>query len=191
MKKHPLLTFLSKNKEIKSLFSSIRTYDFTKPYVLNHTSGSLQHALHALLWDYGTSPLIVITSTPEQAAQIFFDLSSMIGDEYLYLLALPEHHIHLLHEDIDPDTLRTVDTLLGFSRSSKGILITPIDLLSLSYPPPTSLKQHSISIQRGKTIPFKNFTNSLMLHGFERKDYVSQQGEINTWRYCRHISYGA
>lgn len=179
MKKHPLLTFLSKNKEIKSLFSSIRTYDFTKPYVLNHTSGSLQHALHALLWDYGTSPLIVITSTPEQAAQIFFDLSSMIGDEYLYLLALPEHHIHLLHEDIDPDTLRTVDTLLGFSRSSKGILITPIDLLSLSYPPPTSLKQHSISIQREKTIPFKNFTNSLMLHGFERKDYVSQQGEIS------------
>lgn len=179
MKKHPLLTFLKKNKEVKQLFSLIDKHDFAQPFVFDQTGGSLQHALHALLWEHVESPLIVFTSTPEHAAEMYFDLSSMIDSEYLHLLALPEHHIHLLHEDIDPDTLRTVDTLLGFSRSSKGLLILPINLLALSFPPPSSLQQHSISIQRGNTIPFKSFTNSLMLHGFERKDYVSQQGEIS------------
>jgi len=179
MKKHPVLSYLVKHKQIKELIDLFSKHDFSKQFILEDTTSSLKSALTTLLWEQSSSSFVIITSHAEQASELYFDLSSMIDEQSLYLLALPEHHIHLLHEDIDPEILKTVDTLLGFTRNPKGILILPKDLLNLSFPPPSSLKQNSISIQRGQSVPFKNFTNSLMLHGFERKDYVSQQGEIS------------
>ena len=179
MKTHPVIATLQKHKKIKDILALIEKHDFTSPFTLQDTTPSLKNILTALLWFHGDNPMIIITSDSEQASETYFDLSSMIDDEYLHLLALPEHQLHLLHEDIDPNILKTVDTILGFTRLSKGILIVPKELLKLTYPPPSSLEKNSISIKRGDNLPFKNFTNSLMLHGFERKDYVSQQGEIS------------
>lgn len=179
MKTHPVIATLQKHKKIKDILALIEKHDFTSPFTLQDTTPSLKNILTALLWFHGDNPMIIITSDSEQASETYFDLSSMIDDEYLHLLALPEHQLHLLHEDIDPNILKTVDTILGFTRLSKGILIVPKELLKLTYPPPSSLEKNSISIKRGDNLPFRNITNSLMLQGFERKDYVSQQGEIS------------
>jgi transcription-repair coupling factor (superfamily II helicase) len=179
MKKHPLLNYLTKKKLIQQLIADVESHDVSTSFLLTETSSAFKHVLISLLRGQLQDKFICFTSTPEKASELYFDLSSMIDEDKLHLLALPEHHLHLLHEDIDPEVLRTVDTLLAFNKSESGILILPVHLLALQYPGPKTLEEHSISIQRGKSVPFKQFTNSLMFQGFERKDYVSQQGEIS------------
>lgn len=179
MKKHPLLNYLTKKKTIQQLIADVESHDIAHSFLLTETSSAFKHVLISLLRGQLQDKFICFTSTPEKASELYFDLSAMIDEDKLHLLALPEHHLHLLHEDIDPEVLRTVDTLLAFNKSESGILILPIHLLELQYPAPKTLEEHSISIQRGKSVPFKQFTNSLMFQGFERKDYVSQQGEIS------------
>ncbi|MGA1415397.1 MAG: hypothetical protein ACO323_10205, partial [Candidatus Kapaibacteriota bacterium] len=113
MKKHPVLSYLVKHKQIKELIDLFSKHDFSKQFILEDTTSSLKSALTTLLWEQSSSSFVIITSHAEQASELYFDLSSMIDEQSLYLLALPEHHIHLLHEDIDPEILKTVDTLLG------------------------------------------------------------------------------
>lgn len=179
MKKHPLLQHLSKKNTIQQLIADAKGIENRTPLYISDTSSAYKHVLMSLLRGQIQDKIIYLTSSAEKASEVYFDLSSMLDEEILHLLALPEHHLHLLHEDIDPEVLRTVDTLLAFNKSEKGILILPMHLLELQYPAPKALEQHSISIKRGAMIPFKQFTNSLMFQGFERKDYVSQQGEIS------------
>lgn len=179
MKKHPLLQHLLKKQAVQQFIKEIAGIQNNTPIHVSDTSSAFKHVLISLLREKIEGKFVCITSSPEKASEMFFDMSSFMPEDQLHLLALPDHHIHLLHEDIDPEILKTVDTLLAFNKNDNGILILPQTLLNLQYPEPKTLEKHSISIARGATIPFKQFTNSLMFQGFERKDYVSQQGEIS------------
>ena len=169
---------MHKKPQIKEFLERFEKHDFLHPFYIEETSSAFKSVLISLIREKETTPIVIIASDADRASELYFDLSSLVPSDTLHLLAIPEHHIHLLHEDIDPEILKTVDTLLSFNKTDQGILILHPQLLSLQFPEPSSILEHAISLKKGGSISFKSFTNSLMLQGFERKDYVSQQGEI-------------
>ncbi|MGB9851880.1 MAG: transcription-repair coupling factor [Candidatus Kapaibacteriota bacterium] len=74
--------------------------------------------------------------------------------------------------------LNIYEKLLQFSKSIESILIVTPEILDFSVPKPKAFFEERLEIAVGMSFPYETFIGNLVLKGFERKDFIEEQGDI-------------
>lgn len=148
---------------------------------IKNLAGSLKSLTLSLLLKNtkDSSRFIIVTSSKEEAKEWYYDLLSLIGNEQIVLLSEAEKHIRIQNEQLDENTLNNIDALASIQHRKQCIIITTPQIYTHKVPKPHQLQQYRIAMKRGNTYSFTEFTNGLMLQGFERKELVENQGDIS------------
>lgn len=141
-------------------------------------SGSLRSLVVALLLKRSKVPLVVITDTKEEALEWLHDMGMLIGQENIALFVEPDKHLRFTAEDLDERVVSSIDGLALLQRESSTLTIATPDSFTFQVPPPDSLRQYRITITQNTTLVFQEFVNMLGHQGFQRKDFVEQQGDM-------------
>lgn len=148
---------------------------------IKNLAGSLKSLTLSLLLKNAkeSSRFVIVTSSNEEAKEWYYDLLSLIGNEHIVLLSEAEKHIRIQDEQLDENTLNNIDALASIQHKKQCIIITTPQIYTHKVPKPHQLQQYRIAMKRGNTYSFTEFTNGLMLQGFERKELVEIQGDIS------------
>ncbi len=74
--------------------------------------------------------------------------------------------------------LNIYEKLLQFSNCQDSILLLTPEILNYDVPKPYSFNEERLELAVGMQYPYESFIHTLVLKGFERKDFVEVQGDI-------------
>lgn len=103
--------------------------------------------------------------------QSFFDISNIFPIttfSYSQFRQIPNERLEL----------NIYEKLIQFTQHKDGILILTPEVLDFPVPKPKTFVEERIELACGKSFNYENFISNLILKGFERKDFVEQQGDI-------------
>lgn len=155
-----------------------RLNDYTKPINIKFLNGSLKALLISLLWDSLQKPFYVIVKDTSESEEWFNDLSIFIDNNQIIRLNPPTRHIKSEIEQLDDEINWIVESISILQNNPNSIVISTPDILETLIPEPQSIKDSLITIKKNQILPFSEFVQSLALNGFDRKDFVAEQGDI-------------
>jgi len=140
--------------------------------------GSLKSIVALSLYSETERPTIVLCETSKQAENYFHDFSGLIGEDKIIYLIKPKRKFKIGSND-DSGAFWLTDGLSRINDEQNPIIISTPEVFDYEVPPPNSLHQNKRTLRRASTVNMEELTTELLLNGFERKDFVSQQGELS------------
>ena len=142
-------------------------------------AGSLPAFLLAKLHVEQACPLVCLTAEEEQAAYLLSDLEQILGEQQI--LRLPASG----HKPYDQEQIQEVgallqraDVLQQLTEGYTGLLVTSVEALAELIPPANRVREESITLSLGMTLPPATLIERCTGQGFERVEFVAQPGEI-------------
>lgn len=173
-----------KNKlEIEKSFGNIKNllhsklYSSSSTYTIKQLHGSLKSLLISSLYTNEKKPVLIIASDKQKADDYYHDLTSLHEQIPISYLVNPHHSRNAIISD-DDLSYWLIDGLITLLKSDLPIIITTEEIFNLKMPSPDGVSSDIIKISTNQDIGFDSFTTGLMLNGFDRKDFVAQQGDI-------------
>lgn len=74
--------------------------------------------------------------------------------------------------------LNIYEKVLQFSNHKDAVLIVTPEIFEISLPKPKTFVDERMEIAVGMNFPYESFIGNLILKGFERKDFIEEQGDI-------------
>ncbi|MGB3544451.1 MAG: transcription-repair coupling factor, partial [Rubrivirga sp.] len=124
--------------------------------------------------------IVALTAESESADYLRSDLEQLLGGEGRVLL-LPPTGKTPYDDDKLTDSLPLVqraDALGQLRTGFKGVLVTSVEALFERVPPPSTVKEETMSINVGDDAPPKELIERLTAQGFSLVEFVSEPGEI-------------
>ncbi len=141
-------------------------------------SGSLKSFLIASIWNKKKRNILILTEDNTKASGWFNDLEVLIETESIALLIEAPSTVRLKTENLDESNIWLVDGLSSIQKNEYSISITTPTVLQKAIPKPESISGSIIRLEKNSEIDFTDLINQLALNGFEKKDYVSFQGDM-------------
>ncbi|MCX7737009.1 MAG: transcription-repair coupling factor [Candidatus Kapabacteria bacterium] len=184
-------------KIVKDL--ELKFYDFTNlkvstlnSFKIKGLSGSLKSFLLSHFWKETKYNFIIITDSVEEADNRYYDLVSLIDDDYLIRLFEKKFDVfsnpHLpLNETLILDSVFKINNIRISDKPNKDeklrkqnyIAVALPNILNAKFPNLDVLKDYHKVLRKGDEVNQEEFTSDLALNGFERVEFVSQQGEFS------------
>jgi transcription-repair coupling factor (superfamily II helicase) len=167
-----LLNLIQKSRKIKQLLT-----DDKKLLSIKTLHGSLKSLVaFSLLKEKYDKILIVANET--NINDYYHDLNLLSSNKLAYLVE-PIRNSKLKEFDTDDHLGWLIEGLSLFTKNEKVIALTNSNIFNQPVPNLNEITTNRIKVSKNETIKFGNFTQNLFLSGFERKDYVSEEGEVS------------
>ncbi|HPO63607.1 MAG TPA: CarD family transcriptional regulator, partial [Candidatus Kapabacteria bacterium] len=140
--------------------------------------GSLKSFLIASIWNKKKQNILILTEDNTKASGWFNDLEVLIETESIALLIEAPSTVRLKTENLDESNIWLVDGLSSIQKNEYSISITTPTVLQKAIPKPESISGSIIRLEKNSEVDFTDLINQLALNGFEKKDYVSFQGDM-------------
>jgi transcription-repair coupling factor (superfamily II helicase) len=139
--------------------------------------GSARSLLMALLREEIGVPMLVVTSSQDEAEKLFGDLSWIV-EEGLHIF--PEWHSHIYADTSPPKGVIAdhMSALAALMRGERSIVICPINALMHRIIPKSALSRSFIELRSGMEISPVNLTARLERCGYERVAMVEVKGQF-------------
>ncbi len=128
---------------------------------------------------HNTDYSIMLLTASEYIAEDFYtDLMVFRDEKDIAFFPPPRKTVKTEFDKSDEHIGWLIDGLNKF-KFDRCPAITTLEALDHSVPLPENIHQSKITLKKGHDIDFESFTRKLLLKGFDRKDYVSEQGDIS------------
>lgn len=170
-----LLSRLEKTRYLREI-----EHHFAKtPHISVKTlSGSLRTLTIAALWKRNPQRIFILTESKDEAQEWMYDLNALIGEHNTALFAEPDKRVHFSAEQLDEKIVAIIDSLAMVENNNQCIAVASPECLTFGVPKPNEVQTNRLHLQRGEKLVFNQFTTTLSLHGFDRKDFVENQGDM-------------
>nr|WP_090893163.1 transcription-repair coupling factor [Evansella caseinilytica] len=142
-------------------------------------AGSARSLLLAAIFDKTSRSQLVITHNLFQAQKLYDDLSSLVGEENVYLYPVNE----LIASEIavaSPEMRsQRIEALNEWTANKNAIIISPIAGVRRLLPPVSLWKRCQLVFELGKEIQLDQTFQELILMGFQRVDMVTSPGNFS------------
>ncbi|MFW5701525.1 MAG: DEAD/DEAH box helicase [Bacteroidota bacterium] len=170
-----LLEDLSKHRFVKEIGKLI---DRQNEVSIKTLSGSVKCASIAALRKSISGPIFIITPGSKEAETWHHDLRLMLGEDKPALLSPPDRHMRFVSETRQENYTWLVEALSKLISDPDAIAIAPVTVAAMMLPAPDDVISNHSVIRKGQKIEFEDFVRRLTAEGFERKDYVSDEGDL-------------
>lgn len=145
---------------------------------IKHLSGSLLSFFVASLFQKRGQKIFFCVANKAKALDLYNDLALIISSSELALLNSPDKTF-INKIDQTENNLGWMIESLSKSLENENLLsiLTP-EILELELPTAENIIKDQLTIKKGQALEFDDFVKSLILNGFEKRDYVVQQGDI-------------
>lgn len=161
--------------KIKKVLEQIETgYNFGIRYL----HGSSKSWLVALLRSSLPQRRFVLIVPDENSLNKFsLDLQSFFGFKNIFPITsrFISKYRQIPNEKLE---LNIYEKLIQFLKYDDSILILTPEILNFEVPKPETITEERVEIATGMNISYETFIGELLLKGFERKDFVEEQGDI-------------
>ncbi|MFH1050654.1 MAG: transcription-repair coupling factor [bacterium] len=141
--------------------------------------GSLGSLTIAGLWNRTKRNYFILTYSNKEAEEWHHNLSLFFEEKNLALLTAPKKDTKFEVETLDQRYIWLIEGLDKIRKNDFSIVITTPDIFNIKIPRQKNLQSNTKVLNRNEQINFLEFTQSLILNGFDRKDFVSGQGDIS------------
>ncbi len=120
----------------------------------------------------------IVTKDYDSAERWYNDLKLSMDEEHIAFLSKPKKHIKFEVEDADSHYGWLVDGLRKISEVGQSIAIIEESIFDLEIPVKSEITGNKKFIRKDQNIDFDDYVKSNILNGFNRKDFVEQEGDI-------------
>lgn len=146
---------------------------------LKYLSGSSKSFLIKKINEQYKKNIIIIVPENEIGDEYYFDLAALIGEDYITFIKEPKFTFRAKIEDQEDSVDWLIEGLTKNNTNEKSIIIINQNLIEYKLPSPLLVNSNRLIIKNGDEFDFDTFVKNLILNGFERKDFVSNQGDIS------------
>lgn len=171
-----LLNIIAKNRFVKDLKNFVE--DGSNEFRIKTLSGSLKTVLIAALSDFSAKPIVIIAPNESSAEEWVHDLRLFAEPNRLALLTKPPHSLHITLDNPDEDFSWLIEGLASLLENTSPIAVITDNLLSYKIPEPEQIISSKEYVKKGQNLNFEEFTKRLSIAGFDRKEYVAEQGDL-------------
>lgn len=141
-------------------------------------SGSLKAVTVASLWQKLGTRLLVVTND-DSVLSWYHDLIVLLGEDNSTYCKQQVRRKKSLDEGYNVELLDIVDTVTTLERNPIAAVVCSPESFLLSLPKRDVVTENLYALKRDQHVPYEEFQHHLLLHGFERQDYVSKPGDIS------------
>ncbi len=170
------LNVFTKTRFIKDLMGELDGGE--KDVSVSTLHGSSVSLTAAALYAARKDNYVFIAENAKKAEEILNDIEFFISKKNLALLTKAPKNIDLEIENIDKDLVGVIDGIAKFKESERSVAVASPDIFSVALPYAGELEESKLKIKVGEKINFEEFIKNLALNGFDRKEFVSVQGDI-------------
>lgn len=174
--KQSLIEEFSKFRILKKLIDDIQ--DRTK-IEIKHIAGSFKSILASYLLLNLQKNILIVIADKLEADDIANDLAIIINENSIIKLTEPQKTVK---NDLDKSQEHHGWLIEGLTRiisnNDPKIIITNPKAFNEKVPSPENLVKSKLLLKRGQNIKFDSLSQELLLNGFDKKEYVSVQGDI-------------
>ncbi|MFN3306488.1 MAG: transcription-repair coupling factor, partial [Candidatus Kapaibacteriota bacterium] len=170
-----LVTSLSQQFKIKKILELIEN---GSSFGVRHLHGSSKSWLISLLRNSLLNRRIVIIVPEENSLNKFnLDLQSFFGIKNVFPITSRSisKYRQIPNEKLE---LNIYEKLIQFHKYNDSILILTPEIFEFQVPKPKTFTEERLEIFVGMNVNYETFIGELLLKGFERKDFVEEQGDI-------------
>ncbi|ROL61957.1 hypothetical protein D9V86_03130, partial [Bacteroidetes/Chlorobi group bacterium ChocPot_Mid] len=150
-----------------------------KDITIKNLVGSLGSLTIAGLCNRKKRNYFIITFSNKEAEEWHHNLSLFIDENKIALLTAPQKDSKFEVETLDQRYIWLIEGLDKIRKNEYVIVITTPEIFDIKLPRQTNFKNNTKTIYRGEKVNFLEFTQGLILNGFDKKDFVSGQGDIS------------
>lgn len=122
-------------------------------------------------------PVFIIAEDYDTAEDWYTDLQVFLESDKIAFFPTPKKTVKSEFDKSREHTGFLIDGMNKFKFDGMPA-VTTLDALDNRVPLPKNIKEGKIKLKKGRELDFESFTRKLYLNGFDRKDYVSEQGDI-------------
>ncbi len=159
--KRKILEKLSKNSKLSIRF-------------LNGSSRSLFVSLIRSYFDYRR--IVVVCPDSESLSKWNLDLLFFV-DERKVLTLTSVQQSRLLQKFRQRNEIATYETLVAFANNNDSILVVTPEVFEISLPSSQTFEERKVLKVNG-VVQYGDFIEEMLLKGFQRKDFVEEQGDL-------------
>ncbi len=166
---------LSQQFKIKKILEQVETGSC---FGIRHLHGSSKSWLVALLRHSLVNRRIVIIVPDENSLNKFnLDLQSFFGSKNVF--PITSRSISKYRQSPNEKLkLNIYEKLIQFLKYEDSILILTPEIFEFKVPKPKTFTEERLEIFVGMNVNYETFVGELLLKGFERKDFIEEQGDI-------------
>ncbi|MCX7908825.1 MAG: transcription-repair coupling factor [Ignavibacteria bacterium] len=171
--------------EVLYLFEKAVNFSKIKEIVANGTDcgirflhgSSKSFVIYLLRKNFPNKRFILLVPDEETLNKFALDLNSFFGLQNVLLLTSfsISKFRQIPNEKLE---LSIYEKLYQYSNHNDSILILTPEILDFQVPKPKTFAEERIELALGMSFPYDSFIGNLILKGFERKDFVEEQGDI-------------
>lgn len=144
---------------------------------IKHLAGSLKSIYIATLAKLTGKSFLVITRSTEDAENWHHDLKLFTSPEQAILINEPRKSFKSKTDGSD-NLGWMLEGLSKISAIDRYTALITENAIAYDVPDETLLNESKVTVTKGETIDFEEFSKGLILNGFERCEFVSSPGEI-------------
>jgi transcription-repair coupling factor (superfamily II helicase) len=141
-------------------------------------SGSLKCASMAAIRRSAEQPILIITPGSKDAGEWHHDLRLMLGEDKPALLSPPDKHLQFIAETKQENYTWLIEALSKLISEPDAIAVVSAEVAGMQLPAPEEVIENRSEIRSGQHIDYEEFIRALAVEGFERKEYVAQEGDL-------------
>jgi len=123
-------------------------------------------------------PIIILCPDNLSAIEWLNDLNIFTNKNKISYLVEPIKYTKVNFEKEDEILGWLIEGLSKLIEQENPIIITTPEIFSIKIPDANQVIKNKITLRKEMTLDFNRFTTDLILEGFERNDYVGQEGEV-------------
>lgn len=129
------------------------------------------------IYEVSDKPVVIITNSDMEAKNLYEDLNLYLSNVYYF----PAKEIVFYNVDAISGDLRWVrlNVIKEILSNNKNIIVTSIDAFAARYTPKNLFITHTVSINVGDEVDFKELSKILVEAGYDRVDVVEGKGEFS------------
>jgi len=130
------------------------------------------------LSEFSGNDILVIESDKSKPEDRYHDLQILFGENNVSLLKEPSRSLRTKIDNKENRVDWMIEGLTNFSTDQRALVATDETLMTL-LPNPQKLHSNKKILTKDLKLDFDEFVKSLILNGFERRDYVAVPGDIS------------
>jgi transcription-repair coupling factor (superfamily II helicase) len=166
---------LIESREFINVINNINGYKF--PTGVFGLSESARSYFIYSTYEQMSKPFIIVTDNDVEAKKIYEDLLLYIPNVYYF----PTREVVFYSIDAISGDLRweRIKVLKEILKKGRKIIVTSIEAFAAQYAPINLFKKYSYNVSLGDTIDLKEFSQKLILSGYERVETVDSKGQFS------------
>jgi len=171
----PLLSRINSTTEVHQLHEAIEN---ESEIYLRHLYGSSKSLILYLIRN--TQPkrkIVILVPDEENLSKYNLDFQVFLGLDNVFALTtfFSSKFKQIPNEKLE---LNIYEKVFQYYSKEGSILILTPEVFEQTLPKPNTFQEERIRIAVGETYPYQEFISSFLLKGFDRKDFVEEQGDI-------------